>query len=67
MPRFHFDVRDEDRVTPDEAGVELESVEAAEREAVLSTWREVGAASADIAIMSAQISRRGQYQSHRAT
>jgi hypothetical protein len=34
---------------------------------VLSTWREVGAASADIAIMSAQISRRGQYQSHRAT
>jgi putative redox protein len=34
---------------------------------VLSTWREVGAASADIAIMSAQISRREQYQSHRAT
>jgi DNA-binding NarL/FixJ family response regulator len=34
---------------------------------VLSTWREVGAAGADIAITSAQISRRGQYQSHRAT
>jgi hypothetical protein len=34
MPRFHFDVREEDRVTPDEVGVELESVEAAEREAI---------------------------------
>jgi hypothetical protein len=31
---FHFDVREEDRVTPDEVGVELESVEAAEREAI---------------------------------
>jgi hypothetical protein len=34
MPRFYFDVREEDRVTPDEVGVELESVEAAEREAI---------------------------------
>jgi hypothetical protein len=34
MPRFHFDVREEDRVTLDEVGVELESVEAAEREAI---------------------------------
>jgi kynurenine formamidase len=34
MPRFHFDVREKDRVTPDEVGVELESVEAAEREAI---------------------------------
>jgi hypothetical protein len=33
MPRFHFDGREEDRVAP-EAGVELESVEAAEREAI---------------------------------
>jgi hypothetical protein len=33
MPRFYFDVR-EDRVTPDEVGVELESLEAAEREAI---------------------------------
>jgi hypothetical protein len=35
MPRFHFDVREEDRIIPDEVGVELESVEAAEREAIL--------------------------------
>ena len=34
MPRFYFDVREEDRVTPDEVGVELESLEAAEREAI---------------------------------
>jgi hypothetical protein len=34
MPRFHFDVREKDRVTLDEVGVELESVEAAEREAI---------------------------------
>jgi hypothetical protein len=34
MPRFHFNVRDEDRVTPDEIGVELENLEAAEREAI---------------------------------
>jgi hypothetical protein len=31
---FHFDVREEDRATPDEVGVELESVEATEREAI---------------------------------
>jgi hypothetical protein len=31
MPRFCFDVREEDRVTPDDVGVELESVDAAER------------------------------------
>ena len=34
MPRFYFVVRGEDRVTPDEVGVELESMEAAEREAI---------------------------------
>jgi hypothetical protein len=34
MPRFYFDVREEDRVAPDEVGVELESLEAAEREAI---------------------------------
>jgi hypothetical protein len=34
MPRFHFDVREEERLTPDEVGVEVESVEAAEREAI---------------------------------
>ena len=34
MPRFYFDVREEDGVTSDEVGVELESVEAAEREAI---------------------------------
>jgi hypothetical protein len=34
MPHFYFDVREENRVTPDEVGVELESVEAAEREAI---------------------------------
>jgi hypothetical protein len=34
MPRFLFDVLEEDRVTPDEVGIELESVEAAEREAI---------------------------------
>jgi hypothetical protein len=34
MPHFYFDVREEDRVTPDEVGVELESVEASEREAI---------------------------------
>jgi hypothetical protein len=34
MPRFHFDVREEDRIIPDEVGVELESLEAAEREAI---------------------------------
>jgi hypothetical protein len=34
MPRFYFDVREEDRVTPEEVGVELESLEAAEREAI---------------------------------
>jgi hypothetical protein len=34
MPRFYFDVREEDRVIPDEVGAELESVEAAEREAI---------------------------------
>jgi hypothetical protein len=34
MPHFYFDVREEDGATPDEVGVELESVEAAEREAI---------------------------------
>jgi hypothetical protein len=34
MPHFYFNVRDEDWVTPDEVGVELKSVEAAEREAI---------------------------------
>jgi hypothetical protein len=34
MPHFYFNVRDEDWVAPDEVGVELESVEAAEREAI---------------------------------
>jgi hypothetical protein len=34
MPHFYFNVRDEDWVTPDEVGVESESVEAAEREAI---------------------------------
>jgi hypothetical protein len=34
MPRFYFDVREEDGVTSDEVGVELESLEAAEREAI---------------------------------
>jgi hypothetical protein len=34
MPRFCFDVREEDRVILDEVGVKLESVEAAEREAI---------------------------------
>jgi hypothetical protein len=27
MPHFYFDVREEDRITPDEVGVELKSVE----------------------------------------
>jgi hypothetical protein len=34
MPRFYFDVREEDGVTSDEVGVELESLEAAERAAI---------------------------------
>jgi hypothetical protein len=34
MPRFYFDVREEDGVTSDVVGVELESLEAAEREAI---------------------------------
>jgi hypothetical protein len=27
MPHFYFDVREEDRITPDEVGVELKTVE----------------------------------------
>ncbi|MBQ0822847.1 hypothetical protein KBI52_21910 [Microvirga sp. HBU67558] len=31
MPRFYFDVRDGAKFTPDDAGVELDSLEAAQR------------------------------------
>jgi len=41
MPRFHFDVREEDWVTPEEVGVELESVGAAVAAAKLPEWRAV--------------------------
>jgi len=33
VPRFYFDVREGTRFIPDEVGVELDSLEAAEREA----------------------------------
>jgi hypothetical protein len=37
MARYYFDVREGDRVTRDDAGLELESLEAAEREAIRTT------------------------------
>ncbi|ANY78444.1 hypothetical protein BB934_09560 [Microvirga ossetica] len=36
MPRFYFDVREGARFIPDEEGLELESLDAAEREAAVS-------------------------------
>ena len=45
MPRFYFDVRDGAKVTPDDAGVELDSQEAAQRvaaEAAAEVAAEIG-------------------------
>jgi hypothetical protein len=36
VPRFYFDVREDGTVIPDEEGLELESLDAAEREAAVS-------------------------------
>ena len=36
MPRFYFDVREDGTVIPDEEGLELESLDAAEHEAAVS-------------------------------
>jgi hypothetical protein len=41
MPRFYFDVREGMRFTPDDEGLELESLDAAEREAA-TTAAEIG-------------------------
>jgi hypothetical protein len=36
MPRYYFDLRDGDDLTPDEEGLELSSVHSAQEEATLS-------------------------------
>ncbi|MEE1609708.1 DUF6894 family protein [Microvirga sp. CF3016] len=36
MPQFYFDVREGARFTPDEEGLELDSLDAAEREAAVA-------------------------------